>query len=106
MGEGFSPGPWIPWRGRGESSSEIGSVSLSLSVSAFQILAFHRFLYSRRYVTPIGLKFGHDFYLDIGFLAVKEGHQPPDELATRAQGTPDPLGAPLTLVGPSGIVSH
>ena len=27
--------PWPPWHGRGESPSEIGSVSLSLSVSAF-----------------------------------------------------------------------
>ena len=32
-------------------------LDLSLSVSAFQILAFHRFLYSRRSITPIGLKF-------------------------------------------------
>ena len=55
--KGFPSGPWPPWHGRGESPSEIGSVSLSLSVSAFQILVFHRFLYSRRSVTPIGLKF-------------------------------------------------
>ena len=33
--KGFPSGPWSPWRGRGESPSEIGSVSLSLSVSAF-----------------------------------------------------------------------
>ena len=33
--KGFPSGPWIPWHGRGESCSEIGSVSLSLSVSAF-----------------------------------------------------------------------
>ena len=33
--EGFPSGPWSPWRGRGESPSEIGSVSLSLSDSAF-----------------------------------------------------------------------
>ena len=46
--KGFPYGPWSPWRGRGESPSEIGSVSLSLSVSAFQILTFHRFLYFRR----------------------------------------------------------
>ena len=65
-----------------------------------QIVPFHRFLNSRRSVTPIGLKFGHDFYPDIGFLAAKEGHQPPYAVATRAQG------APLTLVGPSGIVSR
>ena len=55
--KGFPSGPWLPWRGRGESPSEIGSVSLFLFVSAFQILAFYRFLYSRRSVTPIGLKF-------------------------------------------------
>ena len=55
--KGFPSGPWPPWHGRGESPSEIGSVSLSLSVSGFQILPFHRFLYSRRSITPIGLKF-------------------------------------------------
>ena len=33
--KGFPSGPWPPWRGRGESPSEIGSVCLSLSVSAF-----------------------------------------------------------------------
>ena len=49
--KGFPSGPWLPWRGRSESPSEIGSVSLSLSVSAFLILPFHRFLYSRRSVT-------------------------------------------------------
>ena len=31
----FPSGPWPPWHGRGENPSEIGSVSLSLSVSAF-----------------------------------------------------------------------
>ena len=33
--KGFPSGPWSAWHGRGESPSEIGSVSLSLSVSAF-----------------------------------------------------------------------
>ena len=104
--KGFPSGPRSPWRGRGESPSEIGSVSLSLSVSALSDLAFHRFFYNRRSVTPIGLNFGHGLYLDISFLAAKEGHRPPYEVATRAKGAPDPLGAPLTLVGPSGIVSR
>ena len=54
--KGFPSGPWPPWHGRGESPSEIGYVSLSLSVSALLIPPFHRFLYSRRSVTPIGLK--------------------------------------------------
>ena len=55
--KGFPSGPWPPRRQRGDTPSEIGSVSLSLSVSAFWILPFHRFLNSRRSVTPIGLKF-------------------------------------------------
>mgnify|MGYP005828669845 CR=1 FL=1 len=54
--KGFPSGPWSPWRGRGESPSEIGFVPLSLFVSALLILPFHRFLYIRRSVTPIGLK--------------------------------------------------
>ena len=33
--EGFPSGPWPPWHGRGESPSEIGSISLFLSGSAF-----------------------------------------------------------------------
>ena len=92
--KGFPSGPWPPWRWRGESPSYIGSVSLSLFVPASLILPFHRFLNSRRSVTPIGLNFGHDFYPDIRFLPTKEGHQPPYGVATRAQGMPDPLGRP------------
>ena len=42
--KGFPSGPWPPWRGRGESPSEIGSVSLSLSVSAFSDSALAPFL--------------------------------------------------------------
>ena len=30
--KGFPSGPWSPWHGRGESPSEVGSVSLSLSL--------------------------------------------------------------------------
>ena len=33
--KGFPSGPWLPWRGRGESPSEIGSISLFLSVTTF-----------------------------------------------------------------------
>ena len=42
--KGFPSGPWSPWRGRGESPSEIGSVSLSLSVSAFSDSSLSSFL--------------------------------------------------------------
>ena len=42
--KGFPSGPWLPWRGRGESPSEIGSVSLSLSVSALSDSTLSTFL--------------------------------------------------------------
>ena len=42
--KGFPSGPWPPWRGRGESPSEIGSVSLPLSVSAFPDSSLSPFL--------------------------------------------------------------
>ena len=55
--KGFPSGPWLPWHGRGESPSEIGSPSLFSSVSRSPDLAENRFLYSRRSVTPIALRF-------------------------------------------------
>ena len=42
--KGFPSSPWLPWRGRGESPSEIGSISLFLSVSAFLDSASSPFL--------------------------------------------------------------
>ena len=50
--KGFPFGPWLPWLGRGESPSEIGSISLFLR-SLF--LPLHRFLYIWRSITPIGV---------------------------------------------------
>ena len=80
-------------------------ICLSLFLRS-QILPFHRFLYSRRSVTPIGLKFWHDLYPEISFLAAKEGHQPPYGVATRVRGVLDTLGRAPYLVGPSSIVSR
>ena len=72
--KGFHSGPWSPWSGRGESPSEIGSVSLSLSVSVFSSLPFHRFMYIWRSVTPIGLKPSPWFYYKkLAFLRPKKG---------------------------------
>ena len=51
--KGFPSGPWLPWLGRGESPSKIGSISLFLRSL---ILPLHRFLYIWRSITPIGLK--------------------------------------------------
>ena len=42
--KGFPSGTWPPWHGRGESPSEIGSVSLSLFVSAFSDSTLSPFL--------------------------------------------------------------
>ena len=42
--KGFPSSPWSPWRGRGESPSEIGSVSLSLSLSGFSDSSLSPFL--------------------------------------------------------------
>ena len=50
--KGFPSGPWLPWRGRGESPSEIGSISLFLRSL---ILPLHRFLYIWRSITLIGV---------------------------------------------------
>ena len=54
--KGFPSGPWLPWLGRGESPSEIGSISLFPRSLRSLILPLHRFLYIWRSVTPIGLK--------------------------------------------------
>ena len=40
--KGFPSVPWLPWLGRGESPSEIGSISLFL---CSPILPLHRFFY-------------------------------------------------------------
>ena len=94
MGEGFPSGPWPPWLGTGDIPSEIGSVSLSLSVSAFLILAFHRFLYSRRSVTPIGLKLCTRFFLWIlAFLQRKKGNSRLTR-CRQGSGVPPALSAP------------
>ena len=57
--KGFPSGPWLPWLGRGESPSEIGSISMFLR-SLIQPL--HRFLYIWRSVTPIGLNLSPRFF--------------------------------------------
>ena len=76
--KGFPSGPWPPWRGRGESPSEIGSVSLSLSVSAFSSTALSPFrIYMEIRNSDWTEIFAVIFSLKISFLAAKEGHQLP-----------------------------
>ena len=50
--KGFPSGPWLPWLGRGESTSKIGYISLFLRSL---ILPLHHFFNIRRSVTPIGV---------------------------------------------------
>ena len=57
--KGFPYGPWLPWLGRGESPSEIESISLFLRS---QILPLHRFFNIRRSVTPIGVNLLPKFF--------------------------------------------
>ena len=57
--KGFPSGPCPPWRGRGESPSKIGSISLFLRS---QILPLHRFFHIRRSVTPIGVNLSPRFF--------------------------------------------
>ena len=60
--KGFPSGPWLPWCGRGESPSEIGSISLFLRSLRWQILPLHRFLDLWRSVTPIGVNLSPTFF--------------------------------------------
>jgi len=67
--KGFPSGPWLPWRGRGESPSEIGSVSLSLSVSAFSDFALSPFLlYPEIRNSDWGESFTQIFLIKLAFL--------------------------------------
>ena len=72
--EGFPSGPWSPWRGRGESPSEIGSVSLSLSVSAFSSAALSPFrIYMEIRNSDWTETFAMIFYQKLAFLRPKKG---------------------------------
>ena len=57
--KGFPSGPRLPWRGRGESPSEIGSISLFLRSL---ILPLHCFFYIWRSVTPIWMNLSPRFF--------------------------------------------
>ena len=72
MGEGFPLWSLTSMAWRGESPSEIGSVSLSLSVSAFSSAALSPFLLYPEIRNSDGLEtFAVIFFLNISFLAAK-----------------------------------
>ena len=67
--KGLPSGPWSPWHGRGESPSEIGSVSLSLYVSAFSSAALSPFLlYLEIHNSDWGESFAQIFLIKLAFL--------------------------------------
>ena len=71
--KGFPSGPWSPWRGRGESPSEIGPVSLSLSVSAFSSAALSPFrIYMEIRNSDWGESFAQIFLVKLAFLQQKK----------------------------------
>ena len=100
--KGFPSGPWLPWRGRGESPSEIGSISQSLSVSAFSDSALAPFLLYSEIRNSDWVESFAQIFLIKCFVAAKEEHQPPYGVPTRVQGTPPlprgPLGHRLELI--------
>ena len=71
--KGFPSGPWLPWLGRGESPSEIGSTSLSLSVSAFSDPSPSPFLlYPEISNSDWGESFAQIFLVKLAFLRQKK----------------------------------
>ena len=89
---GFPSGPWSPWQGRGESRSEIGSVSLSLSVSAFPDSSLSPFLIFPEIRNSDWIEtFATIFFPKISFLAAKEEQQPPYGVPTRVRGVIRPF---------------
>ena len=91
--KGLPSGPWLPWRGRGESPSKIGSISLSLSVSAFCSAALSPFrVYIYIYMEIRNSDWTETFTVIFlpksTFLATEEEHQPPYGWTTRVRGAP------------------
>ena len=102
----FPSGPWPPWLGRGESPTEIGSVSLSLSVSAFSDSSLSLFLIFPEICNSDWPEtFGLIFYQKLAFLWPKKGI---NRLTGGPQGSgacPGGRRAPC-LVATSGTVSR
>ena len=87
----------------GASPSEIGSVSLSLSVSTFRSAALSPFhIYMEILNSDWTETFAMIFLPKNSFLAAEEGHQPPYGWPTRVRGAPRGQACPL----PHGHLGH
>ena len=106
--ESSPSGPWPPWRQRGGSPSEIGSPSLFSSVSRSCFLVENRFLYSRRSVTSIAMRFLTRFFSRYKLPCtrsraptdVQGGHNPPPRarLLWRALVSCGLCGSPFAVI--------
>ena len=71
--KGFPSGPWLLWVGSGESPSEIRSISLSLSISAFSDSTPSPFLlYPEIRNSDWGESFAQIFLIKLAFLRQKK----------------------------------
>ena len=104
--KGLPSGPWLPWRGRGESPSEIRSISLSLSVSAFLDSAPSPFLlYPEIRNSDWGESFVQIFLIKLAFLRQKKSVNRLTGCPGESRARLPPWGAPPCLVAPSGTDS-
>ena len=100
--KGFPSGPWLPWRGRGECPSKIGSVSLSLFVSAFSNSALSPFLlYPEIRNSDWGESFAQIFLIKLAFLRQKKSVNCLTGCPRGSRARLPPWGAPLSP-GPLG----
>ena len=107
MGEWFSSEPWPPWLGRGESPSEIGSVSLPLFVSAFFDSALSPFLiYPEIRHSDWIETFAQIVFQKLAFLRPKKGINRLTGGPREGRARPPRVVAWATLVDTSGTVSR
>ena len=69
--KGFPSGPWLPWLGKGESPSEIGSISLFLRSLILPLHCFLLYLEIRN--SDWGESFAQIFLVKLAFLRQKKG---------------------------------
>ena len=105
--KGFPFGPWLPWLGRGERPSEIGSVPLSLSVSVFWNFALAPFLlYPEIRNSDWFETFAQIVFQKLAFLRPKKGINRLTGCPRGSRARLPPWGVPPCLVAPSGTVSR
>ena len=102
--KGSPSGPWLPWRGRGESPSKIGSISLSLSVSAFPDSALSPFLiYPEIHNSDWGESFAQIFLVKLAFLLQKKNINRLTGGPRESRARPGGRGRPCLVATPDTV---